>query len=138
VFIIVAVLVGGLCLLGLILLLALLDGGSQQETQRSAMMCPDRIAEQLPDPGTADLVAAYHTKNKQIILCRTNSGTLYYYGEFIGRPETGLVMPAEETSVGYVARNGPYAYEVRGNEVIITKNGKRIGKEVLTPQPSPS
>ncbi|MCG5214040.1 hypothetical protein [Streptosporangium sp. KLBMP 9127] len=112
--------------------------GPQVEPEARPPGCPDRVVEMLPRSETAELVAAYSTANKQIILCRGNSGQVYYYGEYTGQPDTGLAFPAEETPYGYVALNGSYAYEVRGNEVIITRNGDQIGREDLTTlQPVP-
>ncbi|WP_406446864.1 hypothetical protein OHB14_50215 [Streptomyces sp. NBC_01613] len=84
------------------------------------------------------MVRAYRTRNNHITLCRTNGGRLYYYGEFTGRPSTGLAMRAEETTDGYVARNGPYRYTIDGDKVIVTQNGRTIGQESLSPEPSPS
>lgn len=103
----------------------------------SSSACPARIARMLPG-GEAALVRAYRTKNKHITLCRTPNDHLYYYGEFTGRPSTGLVMKAEETSDGYVARNGPYRYTIEDGKVTVTRNGGTIGREGLTPEPSPS
>jgi len=84
------------------------------------------------------LIRAYRTDNKQITLCRTPDDQLYYYGEFTGRPSTGIAMEAEVTQDGYVARNGPYRYTIDRGTVIVTQNGRRIGREDLTPEPSPS
>ncbi|WBP89277.1 hypothetical protein [Kitasatospora cathayae] len=81
---------------------------------------------------------AYRTKDKQITLCRTAAGKLYYYGEFTGRPDTGLAMPATQTADGFIARNGAYAYEISGTTVTITLDGRQIGRENLTRVESPS
>ncbi|WP_454315811.1 hypothetical protein [Streptomyces phaeoluteigriseus] len=100
--------------------------------------CPGRIAAQLPGGTDAELVEAFRTKNKQITLCRTGSGSLYYFGEFSDRREKGIAMRAEETGDGYTARNDPYRYEVHDGVVTIYQSGRRIGEESLTPLPSPS
>ncbi|WP_223125756.1 hypothetical protein [Streptomyces sp. TRM68367] len=114
-----------------------LDGIPTPTGTPSGSPCPARIAKKLPGREAA-LIEAYRTSNKQITLCRTEDGQLYYYGEFIGRPSTGLAMKAEETNDGYVARNDPYRYTISGDEVIITRYGSRIGREQLIPEPSPS
>lgn len=103
-----------------------------------AETCPARIAAELPGGDGAALVEAFRTSNKQITLCRTTSGTLYYYGEFSDGRESGIAMEAERTSEGYEARNGPYRYEIHGEVVTIYQSGQRIGEEDLTPEPSPT
>jgi hypothetical protein len=113
------------------------DSGGTNDTTVAAT-CPARIADQLPDGDGAELVEAFRTSNKQITLCRTTSGTLYYYGEFSDRREAGIAMEAEQTSEGYEARNGPYRYEIHGNVVTIYQSGTQIGEEDLTPEPSPT
>lgn len=100
--------------------------------------CPERIAAQLPGGTGAELVEAFRTENKQITLCRTASGSLYYFGEFSDGREKGIAMKAEETGDGYTARNDPYRYEVHDGVVTIYRSGGRIGEENLTPEPSPS
>ncbi|MFG2842836.1 hypothetical protein ACGF12_06620 [Kitasatospora sp. NPDC048296] len=104
----------------------------------SAAFCPPRIAEELPESGKTTLVAAYRTKDKQITLCRTAAGNLYYYGEFTGRPNTGIAMPAIQTTDGFTARNGAYKYEISGDTVVITVDGRQLGREDLTRIESPS
>jgi hypothetical protein len=112
------------------------SGGTDGTTV--AGTCPPRIAAELPDGDGAELVEAFRTSNKQITLCRTTSGTLYYYGEFSDGREAGIVMEAEQTSEGYEARNGPYRYEIHGKVVTIFQSGRQIGEEDLTPEPSPT
>jgi hypothetical protein len=106
--------------------------------QSSSSSCPDRIAGKLPSSGSAVLVAAYLSANKQVVICRADSGQLYYYGQYTDRPDTGLVMEATPTSDGYLARNGAYSYEIRGSAVVVTHNGQQILQEDLQPDPSPS
>ncbi|MER5772399.1 hypothetical protein [Streptomyces sp. NPDC001985] len=100
--------------------------------------CPSRIAAELPKGAGASLEVAYRTGNKQIVLCRTKGGELYYFGEFSDRREAGVSMRARGTSEGYTARNGPYRYEIRGGVVTIYESGRRIGRESLTREPSPT
>lgn len=100
--------------------------------------CPPRVAVKLPDPGPATLVIAYRTANNQIILCRSVTGTLYYHGEYTGRPETVIVMRAKSTERGYIAQNKNYMYEIAGTEVIVRRDGKEISRQPLTVLPSPT
>ncbi|OIJ85898.1 hypothetical protein BIV25_42385 [Streptomyces sp. MUSC 14] len=103
-----------------------------------APTCPDRIAAELPDGDGAELVKAFRTKNKQITLCRTAAGSLYYYGEFSDGREKGIAMRANTTSSGYEARNGEYRYVIHDGVVTVYESGRQIGEEQLTPEPSPS
>ncbi|MEV5874862.1 hypothetical protein AB0L75_11635 [Streptomyces sp. NPDC052101] len=111
-------------------------GGSARTS--STPSCPDRIAAELPDGDGAELVQAFHTKNKQITLCRTTSGSLYYYGEFSDGREKGIAMRATAASSGYEARNGEYRYVIHDGVVTVYESGRQIGEEQLTPDPSPS
>ncbi|WP_431041663.1 hypothetical protein ACQUSR_06905 [Streptomyces sp. P1-3] len=116
------------------------DGGhsAPDASESSTRSCPERIAAALPGGGGAELVKAFRTKNKQIVLCRTGGGTLYYFGEFRDRREKGIAMPATKTSEGYEARNGSYRYSIHDGVVTIYESGRRIGEEKVTPEPSPS
>ncbi|MEU3742698.1 hypothetical protein AB0E78_37310 [Streptomyces sp. NPDC032198] len=116
------------------------SGGSDPEPEISpkAASCPGRIASALPSGEGAELVEAFRTKNKQITLCRTEGGRLYYFGEFSDHREKGIAMPAEKTSDGYEARNDPYRYRIHDGVVTIYQNGRRIGQEDVTSEPSPS
>ncbi|GAB7102755.1 hypothetical protein JCM4814A_10690 [Streptomyces phaeofaciens JCM 4814] len=115
------------------------DGASGPDGDtRVATACPARIAAQLPDGDGAELVEAFRTSNKRITLCRTESGSLYYYGEFSDGREKGIAMPAERTSGGYEARNQEYRYEIHDGLVTIYESGTQIGEEKLTPEPSPT
>lgn len=104
----------------------------------SAGTCPSRIAKSIPDGAGATLDGAFRTKNKQITLCRTTGGKLYYFGEFSDQREPGIAMRAEKTAAGYTARNDPYRYEIHDGVVTVYRSGSRIGEESLTPEPSPS
>jgi hypothetical protein len=114
------------------------DGSGSRGTTSRAAPCPGRIAEAIPSGNGAELVKAFRTKNKQITLCRTSGGSLYYFGEFSDHREPGIAMPAEETSDGYEAHNAPYSYRIGGDTVTIYRDGSRIGRETLSPEPSPS
>ncbi len=99
--------------------------------------CPERIADELPSGEGAELVEAFRTANKQITLCRTTAGELYYFGEFSDQREPGIAMPAERTSDGYEATNAPYRYDIHDGVVTIYQSGTRIGQEELTEEPTP-
>ncbi|AZS74248.1 hypothetical protein DDE74_27805 [Streptomyces lydicus] len=116
---------------------AVTPGPSSTTASPSGPSCPSRIAAKLPDGEDATLIRAYRTHNKQITLCRTPGQHLYYYGEFTGRSDTGIVMRAKKTSDGYLAWNKPYQYEINGDTVTVTENGRRIGKEHLERVASP-
>lgn len=115
------------------------SSGSSGSTRAGiSATCPDRIAAELPGGDGAELVRAFRTKNKQITLCRTTSGSLYYYGEFSDGREKGIAMKAKTTGEGYEARNGEYRYVIHDGVVTVYQSGRRIGQEELTPEPSPS
>ncbi|MBT2405028.1 MULTISPECIES: hypothetical protein [unclassified Streptomyces] len=99
--------------------------------------CPGRIADEIPEGDGSELVEAFQTDNKQITLCRTSGGTLYYFGEFSDHREKGIAMRAEKTPDGYEARNDPYRYVIHDGVVTIYKSGDRIGQEPITSEPSP-
>lgn len=104
----------------------------------SAAPCPARIAANLPSGAGSQLVKAFRTTNKQITLCLTRDGRLYYFGEFSDRREPGIAMPARTTSGGYEANNPPYRYVIQGNIVTVYNSGTQVGREELTILPSPS
>ncbi len=110
---------------------------SDKSPSAAAASCPTRIAEELPSGDGAKLVKAFRTKNKQITLCRTGGGKLYYFGEFSDHREPGIAMPAERTGDGYEASNPPYRYDIHDSVVTIYRSGTRIGQEDLTSEPSP-
>ncbi|MFD3675624.1 hypothetical protein [Streptomyces sp. NPDC058613] len=113
------------------------DTGSGEGTSTAAP-CPGRISSALPSGDGAELVIAYRTENKRITLCRTSGGSYYYFGEFADQREPGIAMPAEKTSTGFEAHNGPYSYRISGDTVTVRLNGEQIGRESLTPEPDPS
>ncbi|MET9543268.1 hypothetical protein ABZY16_38205 [Streptomyces sp. NPDC006553] len=120
---------------------AIEDAGSKPATSSprpTGTACPSRIADALPSGDGATLVEAFRTENKQITLCRTKAGKLYYYGEFSDGREPGIAMKAKQTKDGYEATNSPYRYVIRGGAVTIYKSGARIGREELSREPSPS
>jgi len=111
---------------------------SRNRASPTAPACPDRISEAIPSGEGAVLIEAFRTKNKQITMCRTTGGKLYYYGEFSDQREPGIAMRAAKKPGGYEARNDPYSYRIKDGTVTIYRNGTRIGREELVPEPSPS
>ncbi|MFC3995809.1 hypothetical protein ACFOVU_07780 [Nocardiopsis sediminis] len=99
--------------------------------------CPQRLAERLPEP-EASLVEAFQTTDKQITICQTESGLLYYFGEFTDREDPGVMVPAEQTAEGYEASNEEYVYEISDSEVTVSRNGDPIAREDLLPLPNPA
>ncbi|WP_436846964.1 hypothetical protein [Streptomyces atratus] len=53
-------------------------------------------------------------------------------------PRPDIAMPTKKTSNGCEACNAPYSYRIRGGAVTICRNDSGIGREALTPEPSPS
>ncbi|MEV0386339.1 hypothetical protein [Nonomuraea sp. NPDC050643] len=100
-------------------------------TVTPAATCPVHVTRLMPDGQDADLVAGYATGKHDVIICRTRLGQPYYYGQVTGLPGTGLLMPAQETPDGYLARNGLYRYEIRGQEVIVTLRGQELRRTTL-------
>ncbi|GAA2015758.1 hypothetical protein GCM10009799_49910 [Nocardiopsis rhodophaea] len=99
----------------------------------SASDCPVRITQQFPEPEEGALVEAFMSADKLITLCRTDSGRLFYYGEYFAEPEQGTLVPAEATDNGYVAENGPFRYEIVGDEVIVFRDGEELSRDLLMP-----
>ncbi|MEU6843271.1 hypothetical protein ABZ930_15510 [Streptomyces sp. NPDC046716] len=134
----IALVVGGALLFGAQTYLKSHDsGGDGTDGSGTVAACPTRIADELPSGGGAELVEAYRTENKQITLCRTTAGELYYYGEFSDHREAGIAMRATTTGDGYEATNDPYRYVIHGDLVTIYKSEAQIGEETVTPEPSP-
>ncbi|WP_370072605.1 hypothetical protein [Streptacidiphilus sp. MAP5-3] len=107
-------------------------------TAEAQQPCPQRVADQLPGGEGASLVEAYTAGTTQITLCLTAEKRLYYYGEFVDEPGTGLVMPATRTAGGIEATNGAYRYVLHGSTVTITLDGSLLAQETLSPLPSPT
>ncbi|MGW7488404.1 hypothetical protein [Streptomyces sp. NPDC054786] len=115
-----------------------MSGPGASSAKSGPPSCPERIASVLPGGDGAALVKAFRTKNKSIILCRTEDDKLFYYGEFSDHRERGIAMPAKKTPDGYEAHNDPYRYRIHDGVVTIYQSGRRIGQEKLTPVSSPS
>ena len=103
-------------------------------TAAAAATCPARIAGQIPQGAGARLVAAFLTSNKEIVICRTEGGKLYYFGDFTDDPSSSILIPAESSAGGFTAVNGLYRYVIDDSYVTIFHNGAQIGREHLTDQ----
>jgi hypothetical protein len=114
-------------------------GGSQPTPTTPAPYsgCPSRIAAKIPDSDGATVVVAYKTTDKQIVLCKTSAGQLYYHGEYTAQSNSGIAIRASTTSTGYVAQNGKYYYEINGNTVIVRYDGQEF-RQTLTQISTPS
>ncbi|MGW0661046.1 hypothetical protein [Streptodolium elevatio] len=117
---------------------AMSGSAAPRATSSGGAPCPARIAGRLPSGSGAQLVKAFRTANKQITLCLTREGKLFYFGEFSDQREPGIAMPAQATGGGYEASNPPYRYVIHGNVVTVYNAGTQVGEETLTPLPSPS
>ena len=108
-------------------------------SESSTDRCPTRVADLIADEGgeRVTLMEAYETEDHRIILCEDDNGQVYYHGETRDSDEDVLLMRAESTSNGYLARNEPYGYEITGDEVIVTNNGEVLRRATLTPWDDP-
>jgi hypothetical protein len=101
-----------------------------------AAACPAAAAAWLPNGGSgAVLVAAYTTERHVITVCRDRLGQLYYDGQIKGAAamdETHVSIPAERTTMGFMARNNSYVYEISGAEIIVSRNGTVLSRSPLT------
>lgn len=107
--------------------------GSEPDEER----CPSRVADLIPASGRSTLVEAFETDRHRIILCSDTNGEIYYHGETLDSEEEGILMEAEATSDGYVAWNDPYAYEITGDEVVVSNDSGEIGRYTLYPWEDP-
>jgi len=105
-------------------------------TSVPAAPCPPAPASWLPNDGSgAVLVAAYTTQRHVITVCRARSGQLYYDGQLKGAAvtnDTHISIPAEQTTMGFMARNNSYVYEISGTEIIVSRDGTVLSRSPLT------
>ncbi|TQM85279.1 hypothetical protein FHX81_7758 [Saccharothrix saharensis] len=98
--------------------------------------CPGEVRGYLAAGSDAELVAAYRTASFDVVICRDGSGTLRYDGRKRNRPvtpDTHIVLPAEESISGYVARNGSTVYRVTASRLTVTRPGEVLVDESATP-----
>lgn len=108
----------------------------------ASTICPASVAPALPGSGdNSRLVAAYMTSKFYITICSAESDQLYYDGQVIGMPptaDTHITLPAQRTQSGFIAKNGPYSYEVRGGHIVVSLNGSILLDDTLLVREAPS
>lgn len=117
--------------------ISLPSGTSSAGGTSAGVACPYAAAQFLPGGGAgATLVKARQTTKHFITVCSTATGALFYDGQVKGKPADGtnhISLPATATASGCVARNLGYVYEVTGERVVVTSNGKVVLDEALQP-----
>lgn len=105
------------------------DDPVQGETEESTAppVCPERIAELIPGGEEGVLVESYRTERHRIVLCSDGVGQLHYFGEPLDGSGEEMVVPAERTEDGYLARAGETVYEIDGTLVVIEAQGEEFG-----------
>ncbi|SEF32047.1 hypothetical protein SAMN05421837_10653 [Amycolatopsis pretoriensis] len=96
--------------------------------------CPGDAARYLPGgAGTALLVA--QTPKSLITICRVPDGRIFYDGQARGQAasdDTHIVLPAEASGDGFVAKNGDYTYQVGGRRLVVSAGSGVLSDEELT------
>ncbi len=121
-------------ILGMIVVSRAMNSHDSTSPAATPPVCPAVVARWLPG-GAATLVVQYRTDKHVVTLCRDGSGRLYYDGQVRGAPadsENHISLAATETPSGYVARNGPYVYEIVGSQLTVTNQGRPVSRMPLT------
>lgn len=96
--------------------------------------CPGDAARYLPGgEGTALLVA--QTVKSLVTICRVPDGRIFYDGQARGQTasdETHIVLPAQASGDGFVAKNGDYTYQVGGGKLVVSAGSEVLSDEDLT------
>ncbi|WP_372667055.1 hypothetical protein [Amycolatopsis kentuckyensis] len=96
--------------------------------------CPGDAARYLPGgQGTALLVA--QTAKSLITICRVPDGRIFYDGQARGQAasdDTHIMLPAQASGDGYVAKNGDYTYQVGGGRLVVSAGSGVLSDEELT------
>lgn len=96
--------------------------------------CPGDAARYLPGgEGTALLVA--QTEKSLVTICRVPDGRIFYDGQARGQPasdETHIVLPAQASGDGFVAKNGDYTYQVGDGKLVVSVGSEVLSDEDLT------
>lgn len=96
--------------------------------------CPGDAARYLPGgQGTALLVA--QTAKSLITICRVPDGRIFYDGQARGQAasdDTHIMLPAEASGDGFVAKNGDYTYQVGGGRLVVSAGSGVLSDEELT------
>ncbi|MFJ7215627.1 hypothetical protein [Amycolatopsis sp. NPDC098790] len=100
----------------------------------AAKPCPGDAARYLPGgEGTALLVA--QTPKSLITICRVPDGRIFYDGQARGQAasdDTHIVLPAEASGDGFVAKNGDYTYQAGGGRLVVSAGSGVLSDEELT------
>ncbi|MGK3203116.1 hypothetical protein [Amycolatopsis sp. MEPSY49] len=96
--------------------------------------CPGDAARYLPGgQGTALLVA--QTAKSLITICRVPDGRIFYDGQARGQAasdDTHIMLPAQASGDGFVAKNGDYTYQVGGGRLVVSAGSGVLSDEELT------
>ncbi|MGW5719187.1 hypothetical protein ACWEVP_23665 [Amycolatopsis sp. NPDC003865] len=96
--------------------------------------CPGDAARYLPGgQGTALLVA--QTPKSLITICQVPDGRIFYDGQARGQAasdDTHIVLPAQASGDGFVAKNGDYTYQVGGGRLVVSAGSGVLSDEELT------
>jgi hypothetical protein len=96
--------------------------------------CPGDAARYLPGgQGTALLVA--QTVKSLITICRVPDGRIFYDGQARGQAasdDTHIMLPAEASGDGFVAKNGDYTYQVGGGRLVVSAGSGVLSDDELT------
>jgi hypothetical protein len=96
--------------------------------------CPGDAARYLPGgQGTALLVA--QTVKSLITICQVPDGRVFYDGQARGQAasdDTHIVLPAQASGDGFVAKNGDYTYQVGGGRLVVSAGSGVLSDDELT------
>ena len=96
--------------------------------------CPGDAARYLPGgQGTALLVA--QTVKSLITICQVPDGRIFYDGQARGQAasdDTHIMLPAEPSGDGFVAKNGDYTYQVGGGRLVVSAGSGVLSDDELT------
>ena len=96
--------------------------------------CPGDAARYLPGgQGTALLVA--QTVKSLITICQVPDGRIFYDGQARGQAasdDTHIVLPAQASGDGFVAKNGDYTYQVGGGRLVVSAGSGVLSDDELT------
>ncbi|MFJ9786227.1 hypothetical protein ACIRSS_42120 [Amycolatopsis sp. NPDC101161] len=96
--------------------------------------CPGDAARYLPGgQGTALLVA--QTPKSLVTICQVPDGRIFYDGQARGQAASGdthIMLPAQASGDGFVAKNGDYTYQVGGGRLVVSAGSGVLSDEALT------
>jgi hypothetical protein len=96
--------------------------------------CPGDAARYLPGgQGTALLVA--QTVKSLITICQVPDGRVFYDGQARGQAasdNTHIVLPAQASGDGFVAKNGDYTYKISDGRLVVSAGPGVLSDDELT------